>query len=293
MKPFGLVTCNQFPELSPDDRPLISEFAAIGREAAPVVWDDPGVDWSRFDLLILRSCWDYHLQIEEFRKWIDASEALGVALLNPPDLIRWNLHKSYLADLQKRGVSIPRTGWVEQGSTVDLRDFIWERGWKQAVVKPAVSAGAWKTHHVSESTMEEGQRSLDDLVRERDVLIQEFLPEVVESGELSLIFIGGAYSHAVRKLPGTGNFRVGEENGGSDVAAAPGAEVIERAGAILDRMSAPSLYARVDGIERKGEFLLTELELIEPFLFFRHHPAARRRFASAVSELQSSKVPKS
>jgi len=250
----ALVTWSGLRELAADDRLLRGELLARGNDVRAVVWDDAAVDWNAFDAVIVRSTWDYHKRVDEFRAWIDRVGAAGARLWNPPALLRWNIHKRYLVDLAARGVNVVPTLLIPQGS--------------RAVMKPAVSATAYRT-----SILENNEPS--------DLLIQPFVEEVVTNGEWSLIFLGGAFSHAVIKRVRQGDFRVQTDFGGSFERASPDAALIEQAHDILRTIEEPWLYARVDCVVRDKRLLLMELEMTEPSLFL--DPAAAARFAEAIS----------
>lgn len=215
-----------------------------------MVWDDPDADWRSFDAIVIRSTWDYHKRFGEFHAWLDRME--GLPLWNPPAVLRWNTHKSYLLDLQARGIAIVPTLLVPRG-----QGFI---------VKPAVSATAFRT-----------ERHETDC----DVLVQPFVPEVVTDGELSFVFLGRRFSHAVRKRAASGDFRVQTEFGGSAEPFAPAPELIEQASHIASMLGEKWLYARIDCVVRDGRLLLMELEATEPSLFLDAESAGR--FADAIT----------
>ena len=246
----ALVTWSGLPELAADDRLLLEHLPARA-----VAWDDEAVDWNAFDAIVLRSTWDYHKRIDEFRAWIDRLDASGARLWNPPALLRWNTHKRYLIDLAARGVNVVPTILVPSGS--------------RFVTKPAVSATAYRTNVVENA-------------EPSDLLLQPFIDEVVSGGEWSLIFFAGAFSHAVIKRTRTGDFRVQSDFGGSFERAQPDASLIADAQDVLHAVEEPWLYARVDGVVRDGRLLLMELEMTEPSLFL--DAAAAARFADAIAK---------
>jgi hypothetical protein len=278
----GLVTYRGAPALTDDDRLVAAELERRGVRAEPVVWDDTAVAWSGFDRLVLRSCWDYHLRLAEFLVWVEAREAERTPLWNPPGVVRWNAHKSYLRQLEQAGVPVLPTAWLPGGTDVDLSRLLAERAWTDAVVKPAVSASAYGTWRTSASRAREDQGRLDELLGRGDALVQPFAPEVAEPGEWSLVFFAGGYSHAVLKTPAAGDFRVQSELGGRQQALEPAAALVSQARAVLDRVDGPWLYARVDGVARDGVLVLLELEMIEPHLFLAEHPLAPAGLAQAI-----------
>ena len=246
----ALVTWRGLPELAADDRLLRDALVRSGADARAVVWDDPDVDWRAFDAIVIRSTWDYHKRVDEFRAWIDSMD--GLPLWNPPAVLRRNLHKSYLLELQAQGVNIVPTLLVPRG-----QGFI---------VKPAVSATAFRT-----------ERHETDC----DVLVQPFVPEIVDDGELSFVFFAGRFSHAVRKRVASGEFRVQSDFGGTAERFDAPPELIEQAGEITNMLGEQWLYARVDCVVRDGRLMLMELEATEPSLFLDE--AAAERFADAIT----------
>jgi glutathione synthase/RimK-type ligase-like ATP-grasp enzyme len=282
MLKIGLVTCAKLPELTPDDRLLQEELQRRGHLVRGVVWSEERGDWREFDQLVIRSCWDYHLRPAEFGAWLAAMEAAGVPLWNPAALVRWNMHKAYLQDLAAGGVPVVPTLFLEQGTRASLAELLAEQGWSHAVMKPAISASAFRTSLVARDQATAAQASLDGLLAAGDVLVQRFVPEVRSQGEWSVVFLGGAFSHAVLKRPGAGDFRVQNELGGSSEPGQPAPRILEAARRIAAHIPEPWLYARVDGIELEGRFTLMELELIEPVLFLSEAPAAAARMADAL-----------
>lgn len=283
----ALATQGALPDLYADDRLLIPALAARGVHAGAAVWDDPSVDWTTFDAVVVRSCWDYHLKHDAFLAWIARLERAGLALWNSPAIVRWNAEKGYLRDLEGRGVRVVPTRWVERGSASLLHDVLRDAGWERAVVKPAISASAHETWRTSRDSAVHDEARFRAMVQRGRVLVQPFMEVVVSAGEWSLVFIGGEFSHAMLKRARSGDFRVQSEHGGSAVRGDPGAHVVEQARRALRAGEAcvgESLYARVDGCVEDGEFVLMELELIEPLLYLAEHPEAPDRFAAALAD---------
>lgn len=282
MPEVAFVTYREHPQLTSDDRPLTAELARLGWGARAYCWDEPGVEWAGFAAVVLRSCWDYHLRPTEFRAWLAQLDEAGVRLWNPTSVVRWNLDKHYLRQLAASGVAIPATAWFTAREIPDLLTLLEERGWTEAVIKPTVSAAGYETWRTDISRARPDQGRLAHLVATSGVLIQEFIPEVVTAGELSLVYLAGQYSHAVRKRPAAGDFRVQERFGGTNSPAHPSDSARRAAERALAAIPGEWLYARVDGVERGAEFLVMELEVIEPSLFFEEEPLAARRFVEAI-----------
>jgi hypothetical protein len=282
MREVAFATCAEHPALVEDDLLAIEPLRTRGIAVTPVVWDAP-FDHPAERPVVIRSCWDYHRKKDAFLGWVRSLARKGVSLWNPASVVEWNHDKGYLRDLEAKGVPIPPTEWVKQGAELDLASLLADRGWPKAVVKPLVSASAWRTFVTEPRTAAADEPAWRELLRDSGGMVQPFLPEVQTSGEWSLLFFGGEYSHAVLKRPRPGDFRVQSELGGTvDLAPAPG-PLLAAARRLLALVEEPLLFARVDALEVHGEFLLMELELIEPGLFLGKDPGAPQRFAEAIA----------
>jgi glutathione synthase/RimK-type ligase-like ATP-grasp enzyme len=282
MRKISLATSDAYPHLTGDDRLLLPPLGAIGFRAEAAVWSDPSYDWSSSAMVVIRSCWDYHLRIAEFLRWIERLEMLGVPVWNSPATIRWNSNKSYLKELEGKGISIVPTLWLEPGPNVSLADELRRVGWQRAVVKPRVSATAHQTKLIQVEQAEEMQNLFEALRARTGVMVQKFMEPILSEGEWSLMFFDGEFSHAVLKTPKVGDFRVQHDFGGHERLAQAPRFVIEAAEkAIL--VAGNPLYARVDGVIEEGVFRLMELELIEPALFLGESAGAARKLAAAIA----------
>ncbi len=191
----------------------------------------------------------------------------------------------YGQNLSARGVPIPQTEWLETGIPASLFEVMQRNGFEQAVIKPTISATAHMTFRTALATAQHDQTWLDEILRSSGVMVQAFVEEVITQGEWSLLFFNKKFSHAILKQPRAGDFRVQSDFGGSVKTALPSPSLIAQAEALLAMVDAPLLYARVDGVERNGQLLLIELELIEPQLFLSFSSEARARFAEAIAGL--------
>lgn len=275
----ALVTAGHNEQEDSDEAPLAEALRARGHAPSTVVWDDPAVSWGGFDAALLRSTWDYFHRRGAFLAWAERAGA-ATRLYNPPALVRWNTHKFYLRELERGGLPIVPTAFLEAGSTVDLRALALARGWPAVVIKPAVSADSFATTRAPREAPEEGQRHLDQHLPSRDMLVQAYLPTVVEPGERSLVVIDGQVTHAVRKRSlFLGGRHAGPE--GLPVPVAPD-EALTAARVLAHLGSAP-LYARVDLLrDEAGRPRLMELELVEPSLFFAQGPGSAERLVEAL-----------
>ena len=224
----------------------------------------------------------YFERLAEFRAWLDARIAGGALMCNSSDILDWNYDKRYLQDLEAAGVSVVPTIHVARGEKADVAALARARGWSEVVVKPTISGGAYRTHRFFIDDAGAYARDIEQTLSDRGLLVQPFLPEIVTGGELSLLFFDGVFSHAVRKRPRPGEYRVQFQYGGTSETVEVDPSLIEQARACA--LAAPSLpvYARVDGVVQDGRFLLMELEVFEPLMFLARHPDAPMRFARAV-----------
>jgi glutathione synthase/RimK-type ligase-like ATP-grasp enzyme len=278
----ALVTCAAYPNLFEDDLLLAKALEQIGISAFPAVWSDAAVDWTSFDALVIRTPWDYFERAAEFRAWLDARIASGVLMCNAGDILDWNYDKRYLQDLEAAGVPLVPTICIRRGEQADVAALARGRSWNEIVVKPTISGGAYRTYRFYVDDAASHQKEIDDTLADRGVLVQPFLPEILRDGELSLLFFDGVYSHAVRKRPRPGDYRVQFQFGGTTESVEVEPALVAQARACV--LAAPSLpvYARVDGVIKEGQFLLMELEVFEPLMFLASHPEAPVRFARAV-----------
>ena len=264
-----------------EDRLLADAFSALGLTTRRVAWSDERHDWSRGRVALIRATWDYFEHLEAFQAWLGRA-ASATTLVNAPELLRWNLDKRYLLELRRAGLPVPPTRIVPRGAPARLADLLAETGWDEVVVKPAVSASGWETHHVAHAPAFEAR--FRALARRHDLLVQPYLPAIAEHGELSCVVIAGRFSHAVRKRPAAGGFLVQAEHGGSVEAHAATAEQRRLAERAAVGLPARPVYARVDLVPGPGgAWCVGELELIEPELWLRRHPSAASALASAVA----------
>jgi glutathione synthase/RimK-type ligase-like ATP-grasp enzyme len=267
-----LVTCANPPTEDPDT-PIIAE-ALRGRGARVDIadWRDPAVHWASAPLTIIRSPWDYVDGRDEFVDWVRRAGEVS-SVWNPPALIEWNTHKSYLLDLGRQGAPIVPTVLLLRESAASLDGICDAQGWNTVVVKPAVGIGALGAARfdVGDPT---GRHHLDGLLQDQDVLVQPFVSSVVTDGELSVVVIDGAVTHALRKRPDAGDFRVHEEWGGELVADNAPASAQELALRVVGVLPTVSLYARIDMLAIGNLWHVLEVEATEPSLWLDHAPAA-------------------
>lgn len=268
-----------------EDTELIDFLRGKGLDVVPTIWNDETVDWSKFDVAIIKSPWDYHNHLNEFLDWLDTLEKLGVKVLNPVEVIKWNSDKHYLKDIADKGLPVIPSEYLEKNSTFN-NHFFEHFGAEKLVVKPCVSAGAQNTITVSKDNLEERSKEIERLLKDQDYMVQPFVKEI-EHGEWSFLFFNGKYSHCSLKTPKKGDFRVQHYHGGSISYPVPDSLHIEQAGSYLKSLPQSTLYARVDGVLINDSFHLMELELIEPYLFLNGDHALQENYYQALLGLIS------
>lgn len=270
-----------------EDGAVVSALAAQGLSVTRLAWDDPDMDWSQTRSVLFRTTWDYFDRWPEFSAWLDRIRPL-TRLINPEPLITWNLDKRYLIELDGLGVSVVPTRFIPRADPATLAERLAAEGWTEAVVKPAISGAGRDTFRAPVPVSDADEARYRALLESEDMLLQPFLPSILTDGEVSLIVIDGAVTHAVRKVAAAGEFRVQDDHGGRVLAHTPGPDEVAVAEAAIAACSPAPVYARVDLVRLPGgPPAIMELELVEPELFFRFAPAAAPRLAEAIAALLS------
>lgn len=272
-----VVNSLEFAEHDPEAPLVVDALREAGVRAELQPWD-ADVAWAAYDLVVVRSPWDYFDRLEDFLAWADAVDG-STRIVNPATVIRWNSHKGYLAGLGERGVPVLPTLLLAAG-TADPGERLAACGWSDVVIKPAVDGGARETLR-ADPCSPEAAAHVERLVAAGDVVVQPYAPQI-EAGETSLLFFGGEFSHAVRKVPAPGDYRVQAHHGGTEHPHQPSPAELETARRAMACAPGALTYARVDLVDVDGVPTLMELEVIEPDLFLRLDDAALGRFTSAV-----------
>jgi glutathione synthase/RimK-type ligase-like ATP-grasp enzyme len=288
MKRVAFATSSDEPDLAADDRLALPALATSGIDVLASPWDSPRAEPRALldagvDAVVLRSCWNYHRAEARFGEWLHSLESEGLRVVNPAPLAHWNLSKLYLGELAARGVPVPATAYVSPADPTPLAEVLERHGLDEAVVKPWVSMNGWDTWRVSRASAAHLEPAWRALVGSRGLMVQRYLPEIEREGELSFVFFDGVFSHALRKRPCAGEFRVQVEHGGVREPLDPAAALVDEARSILLAAPYPTVYGRVDGVVVDGRLQLMELEVIDPTLFFALGPRAPARFAAALS----------
>jgi len=275
-----------------DLEPLLAELARRGVAAEAAIWHDPSVDWSAFDLIVMRCPWDYPARTPEFLAWLDSLDASRV--LNPPELIKWNLDKRYLLDLEARGVSIIPT--TVCATLPEVRAAAEGLGGR-IVVKPNIAAGSWGAHITSADDPRLAEYVAEILDAGKLVLVEPEVPEITAGGERGLLFFDGEYSHTISKgaiLADDGGYIGGEYDEVIAGVTPTDAEIelATRCGRVIAEISAERgwgsdesatpLYARYDVVTGADGPLLLEAELFEPSYFLETAEGACERAVAAM-----------
>ncbi|MEZ5976891.1 MAG: hypothetical protein R3F34_01555 [Planctomycetota bacterium] len=267
-----------FWELDLEYVPLRAACAERGVALELVVWDDPAFDPSQFDAAVVATTWDYAKKLDAFLAVLDRTER-STLLLNPAEVVRWNVDKRYLAELEERGAAVVPTLWCERADAASIELGFEHFGTDELVVKPVVGAAAWRQARVRRG---EPLPAPSELPPAR-AMVQPFLAAAADEGEYSFVFFGGAFSHAVLKVPAAGDYRVQSMYGARERAHVPSDADLALARSVLAHVEADLLHARVDLVRGDdGTLRVMELELVEPYLYPEQGPELGRVFADAL-----------
>ena len=268
-----------------EDGYVMAALQQHGLTVRRVNWASPDFDWSSTRLAVFRTTWDYFHRLGEFSAWLDRVTT-QTRLLNAPDTIRWNMDKHYLLDLEAQGIRIPPTRIVHRDEVITLETLHQETGWHQqeTILKPTISGGARHTYRLNPDSWAAHENIFQQLIAQEDMMLQPLQHRVLSEGEMSLMVMGGRFTHAVLKIAKPGDFRVQDDFGGTAHPHIPAPEAIELAERAVAACQPLPLYARVDLItDNEGELAVMEMELIEPELWFRYHPPAAEVLAEAIA----------
>lgn len=265
-------------------RILTEALEKQGFKVARTNWDNPNFDWTETRFAIFRTTWDYFDRFPEFSKWLDATEKL-TQFINPVQLLRWNMDKHYLLELQAQGILIPPTEFIEVGDERSLSEIMAACGWDEFVLKPAVSGAGRHTYRVKAGEGAQHEAVFRELIAEEAMLLQAFMLNVPTKGEVAFMVIGGKFTHAVLKRAKEGDFRVQDDFGGTLHTYSASPQEIAFAEAAVKACPSLPYYARVDVIwNNEDQLCISELEMIEPELWFRRSPEAAMRLAEVLRE---------
>jgi len=264
-----------------DDELAYAPLRERGWVVEAVAWNRPGVDWARYDLVVIRSTWDYQNSPTEFLAVLEEISRSGTHLENAIDLVRGNMNKEYLRDLERRGISIVPTMWGSDLGPVDPMRIMGALDADEVVLKPVIGANADHAFRLGRGSSLWSEAAV--AFADRAYLAQPFIASVVTVGEYSLFFFDGQLSHVILKTPKLHDFRVQEEHGGNIAPAPASPELVSAAEKVMAAIEGCPLYARVDLVQLQDQsYGLMELEIIEPALYLRMDKEAPDRFACAI-----------
>jgi glutathione synthase/RimK-type ligase-like ATP-grasp enzyme len=266
-----------------EDDMVLKALTDKGLKVIRKSWSDRQFDWNQTEFVLFRTTWDYFNRFDEFIRWM-ASASRKTKLMNPFRLAQWNLDKHYLLDLQKKGIPIVPTHFLKPLSKTTLKEELERTGWiNEAILKPSISASSRHTYRLKPHNLANHEKIFQRLLRSESLMIQPFISSILDKGEVSLMIIDGKYTHAVLKQAKSGDFRVQEEFGGLVSPFQPSDQAIELAENAVKACPFHPIYARVDLVwDDNDRLLLSELELIEPDLFFRNNEGCVHRMANAI-----------
>lgn len=263
-----------------EDNLLRAALEKQGFKVARKSWSDPDFNWAQTEAVIFRTTWDYFDRFAEWQAWLERVSA-QTRLINPIELVRWNMDKHYLRDLQSQGINIPETRYIEIGEQTTLTSLHEETGWIETILKPCVAGSARHTYRLDHGSLAKHEAIFQQLISKEAMMLQPFQHNVVSQGEVSLMVMGGICTHAVIKKAKAGDFRVQDNFGGSVGLYQPNKEEMAFAERAVAACASLPAYARVDIIrDNDDQLALIEIELIEPELWFRLRPEAANTLAT-------------
>ncbi len=270
-----------------EDRLVQEALEAQGLSTARVSWDDKSFDWSQTKTVLFRTIWDYFERYDEFELWLKRINKL-THMINPMELVGWNIDKHYLGDLQRWGVNIVPTIFIEKGDKRTLTEIVKTSGWSHVILKPAISGTARHTYKIKPEMVGDHESIFNTLIANESMLLQPFIDSVLTTGEVSHMVFNGKHSHSILKQAKPGDFRVQDDFGGTVSLHKASAHEMAFAEDVVQKCKIPPLYARVDVVkDNAGNLAVAELEVIEPELWFRHRPAAAQDLAKGIKNYLS------
>lgn len=265
-----------------EDSLILDFLRRAGLKAKRISWRDQSTDWSAVKKVLVRGVWDYQEDVAAFNHWLKLVDSTS-ALCNSAKTIQWNLDKRYLFQLEQAGLAIVPTKFIERGTSANLTDYFELFQSQEIVIKPAISASGEDTYRVASDNFDSMQRKLEELLITKTMMIQPFIPSIVEQGEVSLVVINGKCTHAAKKVAAEGEFRVQDDHGGYAVPYFASEDEIAFAEKAIAQCPDQPKYGRVDIVTTPdGSPMIMEVELFEPELFFRFNREAAESLAKAL-----------
>ena len=266
-----------------EDKLIVEALKKKGFKVLRTSWSDKNFDWTSTKAVLIRTTWDYFHRFDEFNNWLEDIKN-KCTIINPYDTVRWNIDKHYLLDLQEAGINIPETVFIESGETKTLEQLFTETGWKEVVLKPAVSGAGRHTYRLTIDNIKEHEKIFAKLLEKESMMFQNFQKNVLSKGEVAYMFMGNKFTHAILKVAKKGDFRVQDDFGGTVEEYFPSQEEIYFARKVVENCERKTYFARVDAIyDNNSQLAVSELELIEPELWFRYKPSAADELANFIA----------
>ena len=285
----ALLTLSDLSNFQSYDNLIIEPLNNLGWECDFIPWDSNSINWDDFDAVIIRSTWDYQLKEKQFFKTLQSIEASTAILHNSLDTVKWNINKRYLLELEREDVSIIPTRLYDSFDFEIISQLFSFFNEDKLIIKPCVSANADDTFILDQSIIGSLRPVLENTFSQKDFLVQPFIKNIKSEGEYSLIYFGGRLSHVLLKTPKNGDFRVQEEHGGILKAIKkPESSLIEFGNKVMETVPYQCLYSRVDVVRGSNNYLLMEVELIEPSLYFNMDSKSPQMFAEVFNNWHGS-----
>ncbi|WP_371378508.1 RimK family alpha-L-glutamate ligase [Thalassotalea aquiviva] len=281
MKHCAILSMDCLDDFEVYDHLLDQPMLAHGWQTHLVSWRDRSIHWDDFDVVLIRTPWDYQDDAEAFLAVLENIEASSAKLYNSLEMVKWNINKKYLQELEQKGVCIVPTLWFEAYSEQDIESWFDHFNTDQIVIKPCVSANADNTYWLTRANVNQHLDAIKAVFASRDFMVQPFMQNILEEGEYSCFYFNGQYSHSILKTPKENDFRVQEEHGGKLTTVEPELKLKQAAEHALQQLFEMPMYVRVDYVRMGDEFAMMEAELIEPSLYFNMDESSALKFTQA------------
>lgn len=271
----------------PNQKAAMDAFHARGWKTHDAAWDDENIDWAAFDAIIIRATWDYIQKPDAYTAWVRRTAAQNPRFFNPADAVLWNIEKTYLRNLADGGIATIPSFWMTRGQNAmdgldDFLDRISEHD--DFLVKPTIGCGGSGIEKISRAVLaQNGIGCCAEILKKSGAIIQPFIPEI-DKGEWSLVYFGGAFSHAILKIPAHGAYKCQKQHGGTIQARTAPPHIRHFSDTVMAAIPHDLLYARIDILDTRNGPYLVEVEINEPGLFESFHPAAGENLATALAQ---------
>lgn len=284
-KKCAMLTIEDLSDFECYDELLIPPMNNLGWDVSFIPWDLSDVNWDEYDIVLIRSTWDYQSRIQEFLKVLESIDKSKSLLLNPLPIIHQNIEKTYLIELEAKGIDTIPSIFQKKFNTEKVMQSFSDFNCDKIIIKPVVGANADNIILGSKFEIKSQLHEIKSVYSELPYIIQPFLNSVLKEGEFSLMYFNNKYSHAISKIPKEGDFRVQEEHGGKiDIIKKVPKEIQNLADKVIKILPKNCFYSRIDILLMHGKPKVIEVELIEPSLYFNLDPESSKMFAHELIE---------